>query len=71
MTIGIRLHKRRRIGTRSYDLYTCDNLPVPRGIDSHSVNLIYLNPPRNTGETRWGPEIPGAYPTTMHGRSLA
>ena len=52
MTIGIRLRKRRRIRTRSYDLYTCDNLPVLRGIDS--VNLIYLDPPRNTGETQVG-----------------
>ena len=57
MTIGIRLRKRRRIRTRSYDLYTCDNLPVLRGIDSNSVNLIYLNPPRNTGENMWGPEL--------------
>ena len=59
------------IRTRSYNLHACDNLSVPRGIDSNSVNLTCLNPLRHTDETRWGPEIPGAYPTTIHGQFLA
>ena len=52
MAIGVRFRKRKRIKYRSYVLYTGDNLPVLRGIDSDSVNFIYLNPPHNTGETQ-------------------
>ena len=31
-------------------IFTADNLPVLRGIDSESIDLIYLDPPFNTGK---------------------
>ena len=31
-------------------LYTMDNLPVLRSIDSETVDLIYLDPPFNSGK---------------------
>ena len=31
-------------------IFTADNLPVLRGIDSETVDLIYLDPPFNTGK---------------------
>ncbi len=31
-------------------IFTSDNLPILRGIDSQSVDLIYLDPPFNTGK---------------------
>ena len=31
------------------ELYTGDNLPIMRGLDSESVDLVYLDPPFNTG----------------------
>ena len=31
-------------------IFTADNLPVLRGIDSETIDLIYLDPPFNTGK---------------------
>lgn len=33
---------------RIRDLYVCDNLPVLRGLNSNTVDLIYLDPPFNS-----------------------
>ena len=43
-----------RINVRNRTLFIGDNLDVLRGINSDSVDLIYLNPPRNTGTTHRG-----------------
>ena len=48
---------------RNRTIYIGDNLPRLRGIDSESVDLIYLDPPFNSrGEYQWpiGTEDPGA-----------
>ena len=35
-------------------LFLGDNLPVLRGINTDSVDLVYLDPPRNRGKTQRG-----------------
>ena len=39
-------------GDRIRRLYTMDNLPVLRSIDSETVDLIYLDLPFNSGKQR-------------------
>ena len=40
---------------RIRDLYICDNLPVLRGLETDSVDLIYLDPPFNSKKTYRAP----------------
>ena len=54
MNLGRRGRRRKRRRDPSYVFYIADNLPVLRGLDSNSVHLIYLKPPRYTGEIQRG-----------------
>ena len=40
-------------------LFIGDNLPVLRGINTDSVDLVYLDPPRNRGKTQTGRKYNG------------
>ena len=40
-------------------LFTGDNLPVLRGINTDAVDLVYLDPPRNRGRTQSGRKYNG------------
>ena len=40
-----------RLNVPSRSIFIGDNLPVLRGINSDSVDLVYLDPPRNSGRT--------------------
>lgn len=37
------------------DLYICDNLPVLRGLDTDSIDLVYLDPPFNSKKSHRAP----------------
>ena len=40
-------------------IYTGDNLPILRGMDSETADLIYLDPPFNSGKLFAGEKIFG------------
>ena len=40
---------------KNHTLFTGDNLPVMRGMESESVDLIYLDPPFNSNRTYSAP----------------
>jgi len=37
-----------KLNVKNRMLFTCDNLPVMQGVNSESVDLIYLDPPFNS-----------------------
>ena len=41
---------------KSQTMFTRDNLPVMRGMDSESVDLVYLDPPFNS-KKQWSAPI--------------
>ena len=57
--LGVRMVDRSNVPDRT--LFIGDNLEVLRGINSESVDLIYLNPPRNMGKIQKAPVKTRAY----------
>ena len=51
--LGVRMVDRSNVADGT--LFIGDNLKYLRGINCESVDLIYLNPPRNTGKTQKAP----------------
>ena len=50
-----------KLNVANRTLFTCDNLQVMQGINSESIDLIYLDPPKVRGrppENEWPEQIP-------------